>query len=102
MSAEKVKDIIDWRGERAKEIEKVLNDLKFDFALISDDRYDLGPYEIIRLINIFATSRRMKRSLESFEKFIKKSGKMIGLEYAIKVIKEKNKNKIRATDKKTD
>ncbi len=91
MSAERVKDIIDWRSERAKEIKKVLNDLKFDFALISDKKYDLGPYEIIRLINIFATSRRMKRSLESFEKSIKRSGKMSGIPYLIGVIGEKKK-----------
>ncbi|MBA7534571.1 hypothetical protein ES705_26820 [subsurface metagenome] len=100
MSAEREKDLIDWRGERAKEIKKVINDLKFDFALISDKRYDLGPYEMIRLINIFATSRRMKRSLESFEKFIKKNRETSGLEYAIKVIRDKNKNKIRATGEK--
>ena len=102
MSAEREKDLIEWRGERAEEIKKVLNDLDFNFALMSDKKYDLGPYEIIRLINIFATSRRMKRSLESFEKCIKRSGKISGLEYAIKVIRDKNKNKIRATGEKTD
>lgn len=76
MSAERVKDIIDWRGKRAKEIKKVLNEVPFRIALISDKRYDLGPYEVIRVANIIATSRRMKRSLESFEKFIKKKEKM--------------------------
>ncbi|MBA7539925.1 hypothetical protein ES705_32214 [subsurface metagenome] len=91
MSAEREKDIIDWRGERAKEIKKVINDLDFDFALISDGRYDLGPYEIIRLINIFATSKRMKRSLESFEKSIRRREKMSGLGYVIEVIKDKKK-----------
>ncbi|MBA7557412.1 hypothetical protein ES705_50167 [subsurface metagenome] len=91
MSAERVKDIIDWKGERAEEIKKVLNDLKFDFTLKSDEKYDLGPYEIIRLINIFATSRRMKRSLKSFEKCLKRYRKMSGIPYLIKVIKEKKK-----------
>ena len=93
MSDERVKDIIDWRSERAEEIKKVFNDLKFDFALISDKRYDLGPFEIIRLINIFETSRRMKRSLESFEKFVRKKEKIYGLPYLKKVIGEKKKNK---------
>jgi hypothetical protein len=102
MEAKRPVDIIDWRSERAKEIKKVLNDLKFNFVLISDDRYDLGPYEIIRLVNIFATSRRMKRSLESFEKCIKRSEKMSELDYVIKVTKGKNKNKIRAISRKID
>ncbi len=100
MSAERVKDIIDWRSKRAKEIEHVVNGLDFDFALVSGQEYRLGPYEIIRLINIFATSRRMKRSLESFKKFIKKNREMSELKYLKEVIGEKNKNKIRATGKR--
>jgi len=90
----KRKDIIDWRSERAKEIKKVINDLKFNFTLISDKGYDLGPYEIIRLINIFVTSRRMKRSLENFEKCIKRNRNMSGIPYLIRVIGEKKKNEI--------
>ena len=76
MSICKRKDIIDWRGERAQEIKKVFKELRFNFALVSDQEYTLGPYEIIRLVNIITTSRRMKRSLKSFEKFIKKKERM--------------------------
>ncbi len=91
MSAEREKDLIDWRGERAKEIKKVLNDLDFNFALMSDKKYDLGTYEIIRLVNIFTTSRRMKRSLESFYECIKRKRKMSEFPYLAKLIGEKKK-----------
>ncbi|MBA7554637.1 hypothetical protein ES705_47266 [subsurface metagenome] len=79
MSIERVKDIIDWRGEKGQEIKQVFKELRFNFALVSDQEYTLGPYEIIRLANIIATSRRMKRSLEAFERFIRKKERMYGM-----------------------
>lgn len=91
MSNERPKDILDWRYERAKEIKKVLKQIPFKFALISDKKYDLGPYEIIRLVNIFATSNNLKHSLEAFLKMKQRSEKMYEIPYLIKVIGEKKK-----------
>ena len=79
MSIEKVKDILDWRSERARKIEKVVNNLNFDFAIISDKEYTLGPYELIRLVNIIATSRRIGRSLDGFERSIKRQDRVYEL-----------------------
>lgn len=72
MRAERKKDIIDWRSDRAKKIVKEFNKIKFRFNLVSDQEYGLGPYEIIRVVNIIATSNRIGRSLRGFEKFIKR------------------------------
>ncbi|MBA7556944.1 hypothetical protein ES705_49671 [subsurface metagenome] len=75
MRYKKEEDIIDWRGERAKKIIKAFKKIEFNFILVSDKEYNLGPYEIIRLVNIFATSNRVRRGLESFEKLIKRRDK---------------------------
>jgi hypothetical protein len=70
--AERIKDSIDWRSNRAKEIVEVINRLGFDIAIVSDKVYKLKGFEIVRLVNIFKTSRRMKRSLNGLEGLIRR------------------------------
>ncbi|GAI70970.1 unnamed protein product, partial [marine sediment metagenome] len=64
--AERAKDVLDWRSERAKEIVKVVRNLDFRIAILSDDTYVLGGYEVVRLINIFCNTKRTRKSLNSF------------------------------------
>ncbi|GAI71664.1 unnamed protein product [marine sediment metagenome] len=66
MSAERVKDVLDFRSKRAKEVVKAFKKLDFAIAILSDDEYILGPYELIRLVNIIYTSKRIRRSLNDF------------------------------------
>jgi len=70
--AERVKDSIDYRSDRAKEIVEVIKNLDFKIAIVSDQVYKLKGYEIVRLVNIFKTSRRMKRSLNLLEALIRR------------------------------
>ncbi len=72
MSDERPVDVIDWRDKRAKKIVKEFRMLGVGFILVSDKEYALGPYEIIRLVNIFATSNDIRRSLKGFVKLIKR------------------------------
>ncbi|GAI66427.1 unnamed protein product [marine sediment metagenome] len=72
MSAKRVKDVIDWRSKKAKSIVKVFNNLPFRIAILSDDQYILGPYEMIRLVNIFYTSNDIRRSLKAFGAMIRR------------------------------
>ena len=74
---ERVKDSIDWRSNRAKEIVKVINKLGFSIAIVSDKVYILEGCEIVRLVNIFKTSRRMRRSLNGLEGLIRRREKII-------------------------
>jgi len=76
----RAEDIIDYRSEKAKEIVSVIKSLPFYFALVSDKEYRLGGYEIIRLINIIMTVKRKVKSLNSFEKLIRKTGKYYGVQ----------------------
>ena len=73
---EKIKDSIDWRSNRAKEIVEVIKEWGFDIAIVSDQVYKLKGYEIVRLVNIFKTSRRMKRSLNGLEALIRRREKI--------------------------
>ncbi|MBA7542145.1 hypothetical protein ES705_34464 [subsurface metagenome] len=72
MAAERAKDILDWRSEKAKEIVKVVRNLDFRIAILSDDVYVLNGYEIVRLINIFCTTKRTRKSLNSFVAFLRR------------------------------
>ena len=74
---ERVKDSIDWRSNRAKEIVEVISKLGFSIAIVSDKVYILEGYEIVRLVNIFKTSRRMRRSLNGLEELIRKQERII-------------------------
>ncbi|MBA7581100.1 hypothetical protein ES695_04850 [Candidatus Atribacteria bacterium 1244-E10-H5-B2] len=98
----RAEDIIEYRSEKAREIISVIKSLPFHFALVSDKEYRLDGYEIIRLINIIMTVKRKVKSLNSFEKLIRNTDKYYRVTYLKEVIEEKKKNKIRATDKKTD
>lgn len=73
---ERIKDSIDWRSNRAKEIVEVINNWGFDIAIVSDQVYKLKGYEIVRLVNIFKTSRRIKRSLNGLEALIRRREKI--------------------------
>jgi len=68
----RAEDIIDYRSEKAGEVVRVIKSLPFHFALVSDKEYRLDGYEIIRLINIIMTVKRKAKSLNSFEKLLKK------------------------------
>lgn len=72
MSVKRPVDIIDWKSKRAKTINKVVNSLEYTFAIFDGSPHGLGPYEIIRIVNIFCTSNNIKRSLNSFLKMIKR------------------------------
>ena len=87
----RAEDIIDYKSEKAREIVSVIKSLPFHFALISDKKYDLGPYEIIRLINIIMTVKRKVKSLNSFEKLLRETDKHYQVPYLTKVIGEKKK-----------
>lgn len=65
-------DVLDWRSDRAAEIVSVVSKMKYRIVILGDDQYDLGPYELIRLVNIFATSNDIKRSLDSLVKLIRR------------------------------
>ena len=73
---ERIKDSIDWRSNRAKEIVEVINNWDFKIAIVSDQVYMLKGYEIVRLVNIFKTSRRIKRSLNGLEALIRRREKI--------------------------
>ena len=73
---ERIKDSIDWRSNRAKEIVEVINNWGFDIAIVSDQVYKLKGYEIVRLVNICKTSRRIKRSLNGLEALIRRREKI--------------------------
>lgn len=75
MSTKRPVDIIDWKGKRAKTINKVVNSLDYTFAIFDGRPHGLGPYEIVRIINIFCTSNNIKRSLNGFLKMIKRREK---------------------------
>jgi len=72
MSVKRPVDVIDYRGERAKKILTVFCNIKFDFFIKGNKEYELGPFEMIRLVNIFATSNDIKRSLNGFANLLKK------------------------------
>jgi len=78
MTVKRPVDIIDWKGKRAEEIVKVVNSLDYSFAIFDGSPYGLGPYEIIRIVNIFCTSNNIKRSLNGFLKMIKRREKFYG------------------------
>jgi hypothetical protein len=82
-------DIIDYRSEKAREIISVIKSLPFHFALVSDKKYRLDGYEIIRLINIIMTVKRKVKSLNSFEKLLRKTDNHYQVPYQTKVIGEK-------------
>jgi len=75
MTVKRPVDIIDWKGKRAEDIIKVVNSLDYYFAIFDGSPHGLGPYEIIRIINIFCTSNNIKRSLNGFLKMIKRREK---------------------------
>lgn len=75
MSVKRPVDIIDWKSKRAKVIAKIVNNLNYNFIIFDGRPYGLGPYEIIRIINIFCTSNNIKRSLNGFLKMIKRREK---------------------------
>ncbi|GAI60920.1 unnamed protein product, partial [marine sediment metagenome] len=54
------------------EIDKVIRNLDFRIAILSDDTYILEGYEIVRLINIFCNTKRIRKSLKSFEAMIRR------------------------------
>ncbi len=87
----RAEDIIDYRSEKAREIVSVIKSLPFHFALISDKKYRLDGYEIIRLINIIMTVKRKVKSLNSFEKLLRETDKHYQVPYLTKVIGEKKK-----------
>lgn len=70
MSAERVKDVLDWKSDRAKKIIKEIGKSNFRIIILGNQDYMLGGYEIIRVINIIMTSKRIKRSLNNLEKSI--------------------------------
>ncbi|GAI85347.1 unnamed protein product, partial [marine sediment metagenome] len=70
--AERVKDVIDWRSKRAKTIVKAIENLDFRIAILSSAQYVLDGYEIIRLVNIIYTSKRVGRSLRGLEASIRR------------------------------
>ena len=72
MNVKRPVDIIDWRGERAKKIVKEFNNWNYTFTLTSFKEYELGPFEVIRLVNIFATSNNIKQSLNGFVNLLQK------------------------------
>ena len=88
---ERVKDSIDWRSNRAKEIVEVISKLGFNIAIVSDKVYILKGCEIVRLVNIFKTSRRMRRSLNGLEGLIRRRERRI--EKQIELIKDTGKKK---------
>ena len=88
----RAEDIIDYRSEKAREIVRVIKSLPFHFALVSDKKYRLDGYEIIRLINIIMTVKRKAKSLNSFEKLLRKTDESYQVPYLIKAIGEKKKN----------
>ena len=87
----RAEDIIDYRSEKAREIISVIKSLPFHFALVSDKKYRLDGYEIIRLINIIMTVKRKVKSLNSFEKLLRETDKCYTVPYLTKVIGEKKK-----------
>jgi len=76
MAKKRPVDILDWRGDRAAEIVSVVNKLPYKISILSDSVYDLGPYELIRLVNIFATSNNIKRSLDGLIRLIRRREKI--------------------------
>ena len=88
----RAEDIIDYRSEKAREIISVIKSLPFHFALVSDKKYRLDGYEIIRLINIIMTVKRKVKSLNSFEKLLRETDKHYQVPYLIKAIGEKKKS----------
>ena len=89
--SERIKDSIDWRSNRAKEIVEVISKLGFSIAIVSDKVYILKGYEIVRLVNIFKTSRRMRRSLNGLEELIRRRERII--EEQLELIKGTRKKK---------
>ena len=75
MSAKRPVDIIDWKGEKARSIVRAVNSLDYAFTIFDGRPHVLGPYEVIRIINIFCTSNNIKRSLNGFLKMIKRREK---------------------------
>ncbi len=90
MSVKRPVDVLDWRGDRAKEIESVINKLPYRIVIMGDGQYDLGPYELIRLVNILYTSNNIKRSLDGLKNLIRRREK-IYLGQAKAKYKEKHK-----------
>ncbi len=88
----RAEDIIDYRSEKAREIIRVIKSLPFHFALVSDKKYRLDGYEIIRLINIIMTVKRKAKSLNSFEKLLRNTSKYYQVTYLKEVREEKKKN----------
>lgn len=88
---ERIKDSIDWRSNRAKEIVEVINNWDFKIAIVSDQVYMLKGYEIVRLVNIFKNSRRIKRSLNGLEALIRRREKILEEQLNILPGKEKKK-----------
>jgi len=91
MAKKRPVDILDWRGDRAAEIVSVVRRLPYKISILSDSVYDLGPYELIRLVNIFATSKNIKRSLDGLIRLIRKREK----NYREEADKIKGKKKIK-------
>lgn len=91
MAVKRPVDVLDWRGDRAAEIVSVVRKLPYKIAILSDSQYNLGPYEIIRLVNIFCTSNNIKRSLDGLINLIRRREK-IYLDQA-KLVAEKRKIK---------
>jgi len=75
MSVKRPVDIIDWRGERARKIVTDFSKWSYIFTLAKGKEYELGPFEMIRLVNIFATSNDIKRSLNGFVNLLKRRDK---------------------------
>lgn len=65
-------DVLDWRGDRAAEIVGVVRKLPYKISILYDSQYDLGPYELIRIVNIFCTSNNIKRSLDGLIRLIRR------------------------------
>jgi len=93
MSVKRPVDIIDWRGKRAKKIVREWEKIKYEIFLRGGTGYQLKPYEIIRLVNIIATSNGIKRSLEAFEKVIWRSKNIDEIEEIIRSEKIEKDNK---------
>jgi len=89
MAVKRPVDVIDWRGKRAEEIVKAVNKLDYALAIFDGRPYGLGPYEIIRIVNIFYTSNNIKRSLDGFLKMIKRREK-----YYVKLAREDSEKEI--------
>lgn len=89
MKVKRVKDVLDRRSKRAKSIVEAFNKLEFHFAILSDEEYILGPYELIRLVNIFYTSNRVKRSLNNFAASIRRRDYIF--EHQLEIIRDKKK-----------